>query len=108
MKEKKVPRVDEIMPTPPPVEQSTYKYGFGWVMKDVITGFVGAVVYRCDNITGCNQYGLAPTKRKHGSETKHIDESRLTWTGEVIQLPITAEQLNTDKPGGVSGLGSRM
>jgi len=79
----------------------TFKFGLGWVLRDEVTGFEGVVVYRCDNITGCNQYGLSPNKRKHGTETKHIDEGRLTYTGDVVQIPITAEEI-TKAPGGVS------
>lgn len=82
-------------------EPSNFKFGHGWVLKDVVTGFKGAVTYRCDNLTGCNQYGLAPIKG--GGESKHIDETRLIWTGKIVVLPVDATEIKAN-PGGIRGL----
>jgi len=97
---KKIPQLGNVHNRLP-----TFKFGLGWVLRDEVTGFEGVVIYRCDNITGCNQYGLAPNKKKHNTETKHIDEGRLSFTGETISLPITAEEVKAN-PGGIAGIPS--
>lgn len=64
----------------------TFKFENGDEVVDVITGFKGYIVYRVDNITGCNQYGIQPKPKKTETDTmpesKHLDENRLKATGK--------------------------
>lgn len=103
----------------------SFKFENGAEVVDVITGFKGFIVYRVDNITGCNQYGIQPKAKRDGSveELKHFDENRLKSTGKKAtplanagqpkeagpalrgQIPPTA--IFTHKSSGVKGMGGR-
>ncbi len=68
----------------------------GWLMKDVITGFVGNVTGVAYYISGCNQALIQPKVKEDGSikEGQWFDFQRLENTGgERIVLD------NGDTPG---------
>jgi len=54
----------------------------GSKVKDVVSGFSGIAIGRCEYITGCTQYGVAPGVGKDGKiqESQWIDETRLVVT----------------------------
>jgi hypothetical protein len=57
------------------------KIALGAQVKDVITGFVGVVTGRCEWITGCIQYVVAPQKLNKETSApvpgEWFDEQRL-------------------------------
>lgn len=67
--------------------------------KDKVTGFEGIIVGRIEYLFGCNQYGIAP-EAKDGkvNETNWFDEGRI----EVLGPGVTAEEVQTERPGGVN------
>ena len=69
-----------------------FKFENGDEVTDTITGFTGIVMYRVDNLTGCNNYGVQPMMKgveakSTMGETKLIDETRLKATGKKVSLP---------------------
>ena len=66
-----------------------FKFELGCEVKDAVTGFRGVVVFRTERLTGCNQYGVSPTKMKDGKkpEWEFFDENRLLKVGKGVVLP---------------------
>lgn len=67
-----------------------FKFDLGERVKDVVTGFSGVIMGRSDFLTGCNQYGITPTKlNKDGkrADWEYFDENRLVKIGKGIKLP---------------------
>jgi len=53
--------------------------------KDKVTGFEGIVIGRCEYLTGCAQYGLAPpAKDGEVKSAQWFDEGRIEVTGEGV------------------------
>lgn len=72
------------------MKQHIFKFELGERVKDVITGMSGVIMARSNFITGCDQYGISPTKlKKDGSrpDWEYFDENRLVKTGIGIKLP---------------------
>lgn len=90
---------------PPTVEVPVhqFKWGHGFELRDVMSGYKGYVIYRVDNITGCDNYGLQ-SEGKDGEKAEHqmFDANRLEFTGKIKTLPAA---MNTprivEKPGGL-------
>jgi hypothetical protein len=60
-----------------------FEYGLGEIVKDVITGFSGVIIGRCDYLTGCKQYQINPQKLDEKGipqEALWIDESQVEKT----------------------------
>jgi hypothetical protein len=59
----------------------------GMKVRDVVTGFEGIVIARCEYLNGCLQYGVAP-KQKKGETTMpdsiYIDFQRLEVVGDGV------------------------
>ena len=57
-----------------------FKFESGDTAKDIITGFKGIIVGRCNYLTGCNQYLLQPKSKKMDTKIESIwfDENRIT------------------------------
>ena len=71
-----------------------------WVV-DVVTGFGGFVIGRCDYITGCNQYLLQPRVDAADKyvDSRWVDEARLKQTSEYkLELPNQSSNRGADKP----------
>lgn len=83
-----------------------FRWGHGFELRDTISGFTGYVVYRVDNITGCDNYGIQPesTDSTEMSDVKLIDSSRLEFTGKVKGLPVSKV---VEKPGGIKSIPQR-
>lgn len=80
-----------------------FKWGHGFELRDVISGYKGYVIYRVDNITGCDNYGLqAESEDNTKVDGQMFDANRLEFTGKIKTLPST---MNTpravEKPGGL-------
>lgn len=78
---------------------SDFIHPLGAKAKDKITGFEGIITGRGDYLTGCNTYGLKPTKvDKDGKvpETEWFDEGCIKITGKGI----TAKSVMSSKNGG--------
>jgi len=57
-----------------------FKFELGQKVKDLFTGFTGAVLARTEYLTGCVQYGVLPCKlKKNGGrpDCEWFDEDRL-------------------------------
>lgn len=79
-----------------------FKYLMGAILKDIITGFEGVVIYRVEHITGCDNYGLQPPgldKDGNPRESKQFDETRLTVVNEGI-ITLEPKIGPNPKPGG--------
>jgi hypothetical protein len=87
------------------VEAAPFKFEMGDNVKDALTGFKGFINYRCQFITGCNQYGVQPKMKKSGEvpEYKAFDENRLVKEAGGVKLPEqkTAEERKKE-PGGAA------
>ena len=57
------------------------KIELGDVVKDVITNFEGVVTCRCEYITGCTHYGIAPLELKDSKpqDSHWLDEQRIEF-----------------------------
>lgn len=72
------------------MESHNFKFKLGERVKDIITGLSGVVMARSNFITGCDQYGISPTKlKKDGSrpDWEYFDENRLVRNGTGVKLP---------------------
>lgn len=72
------------------MQEQQYKFKLGEGVKDIVTGFTGVVMGQSSFLTGCNQYGVSPTKlQKDGErfEWQWFDENRLVKFGKSIKLP---------------------
>lgn len=80
---------------------SIFKHELGAHVKDIVTGFKGAIIARSEFLNGCIRYIVAPTKLdKDGSPIKeeHFDEAQLVpHTGKKI---VVQRQPIHDRPGG--------
>lgn len=67
--------------------------------KDIITGFSGVVIGKCEYLTGCDQYALQPKTEKNGTyqDSRWFDSSRLKLLKKKI-VDLT-EKIKADKPG---------
>lgn len=79
---------------------TNFKFGFGTMLKDKITGYKGIVTARTEYFTGCRHYGLLRvglTEKGGVPDSEWFDESRLEQVGtRVITLPRSV----TDPPSG--------
>lgn len=68
--------------------------------KDIITGFIGIIITRCEYITGCDTYGIKPKIDKEGKEMDAlwIDEGRV----KIIGKGINKKEVKADKGNGAS------
>lgn len=66
----------------------SFKYEMGQEAKDLVTGFKGIIIYRCQHITGCDYYGLQPKADKEGKipESQQFDENRVEIVGKGIKI----------------------
>lgn len=86
----------------PVVPAHQFRWGHGFELKDVISGYTGYVVYRVDNITGCDQYGIQAESIDNTKAEHHMfDATRLEFTGKIKLLPPPIPNV-VDKPGGLS------
>lgn len=92
----------EVSVIAPVVPAHQFKWGHGFELKDVISGYRGYVVYRVDNITGCDQYGIQAEGEEDNTKVEHhmFDANRLIFTGKIKALPIPAPTV-AEKPGGL-------
>jgi hypothetical protein len=71
-------------------------------VRDIITGFRGVIIGRCDYITGCNQYLVQPGLDKDAKfvESRWVDEDRLLVIDrKIFSRPTSASGLpGADKP----------
>lgn len=75
-----------------------FKFKQGEHLRDIVTGFSGVVVCRCDYISGCNRYLIQPTVGEDGKmvDGVYIDEPAL----ERLQKPmVVLERPETAPPG---------
>ena len=72
-----------------------FKFELGDMVKDVVTGFSGAITGRSEFITGCRQYSVTSRTLQSGNTKQGwFDEDRLVQTkGEKVKL-------KTNNPGG--------
>ena len=63
-----------------------FKHELGKEATDIITRVKGIIIARCEHLTACNTYGLAPQALKDGKklDTEWFDEGRLRITGDGI------------------------
>lgn len=89
------------------MNEHKFKFELGTRVKDVITGMSGVVMGRSNFITGCDQYGISPTKLgKDGTrpDWEYFDENRLVVSGKGIKLPKDKEdKTGTKKVRGFDG-----
>ena len=60
-------------------------FNLGDEVKDIVTGFKGAIMARVQYFTGCNQYHVQPSKvneKGEMTEGHYFDETRLVKTGK--------------------------
>ncbi len=77
----------------------------GQKAKDVITGFEGIIIGKCDYLYGCSQYGLVTKLDKDGKkiDVEWFDEGRIRIIGKgVLPKSVIAEkngaEVNRDHP----------
>ena len=60
----------------------------GQKVKDKITGFTGIAIGKCEYLTGCTQYGVAPAAGKDSKipDTHWFDENRIEVVGKGITI----------------------
>lgn len=65
---------------------TTYKFGLGEEVKDIITGFRGIVTSRAEYLTGCIHIGVQSQELKDGKvqDPEWIDQTRLVRVGKGI------------------------
>jgi hypothetical protein len=69
----------------------------GQKAKDKITGFEGILIGRCQYLTGCDQYGIAPpAKDGEVKNSQWFDEGRI----EVLGKGVTIGEVTATKNGG--------
>lgn len=66
------------------------KTEMGILAKDVITGFKGTVIGRCEYISGCNQVLLAPYCKDDGTkiDSEWFDEQRIEQIGDRLAITL--------------------
>jgi hypothetical protein len=64
-----------------------FKFQMNAELKDVVSGYKGIVMVRCEYSTGCRHYGLAAPIDKDGKlpAWEYFDESRLISTGRILE-----------------------
>lgn len=69
----------------------------GQKARDKVTGFEGILIGRCQYLTGCDQYGLAPPAKDGKIEgTQWFDEGRV----EVVGAGVAATEVTAPRNGG--------
>lgn len=77
------------------MKEHKFKFELGTRVKDIITGMSGVVMARSNFITGCDQYGISPTKLNKDEKRpdwEYFDENRLVVNGKGIKLPEDKEE----------------
>jgi len=79
-----------------------FKYELNQELKDVVTGYQGIVMVRCEYATGCLHYGLQAPMDKDGKVPawEYMDESRLIPTGYNLQTLKRPDAKDTSGPCG--------
>lgn len=74
-----------------------FKFQIGQKARDVVTGFTGTIIGRCEHITTCNTYGLQPPVKADGDymNAQWFDEPRL----EVVRAEQPAVENGGTGPG---------
>lgn len=91
----------------PRAASKQFKFENGWEVQDSVTGFTGYIIYRVDNITGCDNYGVQPKgTSSEMPDVKLIDANRLTFTGKIKGLPTPLPQAS-ERPGGIKSIPTR-
>lgn len=76
------------------------KIKLGATYQDLITGFKGVAVGRCEYLTGCNQVLLVPKVKEDGSagESSWYDEQRMTLCADKVVVLDNGKTPGCDKP----------
>lgn len=80
--------------------------GLGMRVRDIITGFEGIAVAMVVYLTGCTQFGVAPTVVSEGKilDTHYFDVTRLEYVDEGIaerfQTAASSDVLRKEDPDG--------
>jgi len=80
---------------------SKRKFEDGEIVKDIITGYTGAVLGYTVYFTGCRHYGLLNQRLKKDGDMKEwqwFDESRLISTGKKITIPKSIDEPSGPMP----------
>ncbi len=61
------------------MKSNDFKFNLGDMVEDIVTGFSGIVVVRCQWLNNCNTYGVQPVELKDGvpRERIYFDEPQL-------------------------------
>ena len=61
------------------MQNNDFKFNLGDLVADIVTGFSGIVVVRCQWLNNCNTYGVQSVKLKDGvpRERIYFDEPQL-------------------------------
>jgi len=75
----------------------TLIYELGREAEDIITGFRGIIIGRCEYLFGCNTIGIAPRTLKDGKriDTEWFDEGRI----RIIGVGINPVEVQGEAPG---------
>lgn len=66
--------------------------------RDIVTGFEGIIIGKCEYLYGCNQYGVNPGVIEKGKlgDIQWFDEGRI----EIIGPGVKPETVISEEPGG--------
>jgi hypothetical protein len=68
----------------------SFKFNNGEEVKDLISGFKGIIIGRCDYLTGCRQYLLKPKKLDKATgkpiDGYWFDEDRLNLVSKGVSI----------------------
>lgn len=67
-------------------KESKFKFNLGDVVRDVITGYCGIMVVRCQWLHNCNTYGIKVRELKDGKplDLEYFDEPQLKLVTEKV------------------------
>jgi len=73
-----------------------FKFNFGDLVKEKISGFTGKIVGMYHYDTGCKHYGVAPIKLKDGKigDTENCNEERLILIKSSMEKPRKAKAVS--------------
>lgn len=73
-----------------------FKLNLGDKVEDILTGFSGIIICRCQWIHNCNTYGVKPTVLKDGvpMDNQYFDEPQLV----VVKNKVVKEKRDTGGP----------
>jgi hypothetical protein len=78
-----------------------FKYGLGWKVRDIVTGYSGIITSRSQWLTGCNTYGILQQELKDFKpvEAQWFDETRLEIINDNNVLEFKEKEIKKE-PGG--------